>query len=171
MLAVSAGLHPAKRSFGQWAADNQSALQARLDEAAAQARQNAAVRQLLALFAALRAALQPVVNVWNALQAWYDGQYWKFIEFTEEETKRKWKWQHCTEAQKQFWVDAKAALTGFVMTVVYQALVPPSVFWAVLLPLHLAWILHDNMWTSPITLGILVMAPLKFVPWGGWRFF
>lgn len=52
-----------------------------------------------------------------------------------------------------------------VVTLAYQVFIPVSVACALAVPLYYAWALWDRWWLSPIFLGTLLMAPLKFVPW------
>lgn len=170
-LKVSAGLHPAQRSFGQFISDTQGRLQQRIDVTTSRALENGAVRAVVDALTELRRSLQPAVDVWHVLQRWYAVQYSNFIAFTEDETKRKWKWQRRTEAQQQFWRSVKAYITVFALTVGYEALAPVSVFWAILLPSHAAWVLYDRWYVSPVFLGMLALMPLKFVPWAPWAWF
>lgn len=51
-------------------------------------------------------------------------------------------------------------------TLAYQAFIPVSFFCAIVLPLYYSWVTRDRWWLSPVFLGMLAMAPLKFVPWG-----
>lgn len=65
-------------------------------------------------------------------------------------------------------------MTGFAgvfFTVVWEAIVPTSLFWALVPPLWLAWSLYDNWIASPFMLGLLIMLPLKFPPYGPIRVF
>lgn len=55
------------------------------------------------------------------------------------------------------------------MTVVWEVLVPVSFLWAVALPVHCAWSLYDRPIFNPITVGLLLMLPLKFYPGGPFR--
>lgn len=50
------------------------------------------------------------------------------------------------------------------MTFVWEFFAPISIFWAILLPCHMAWILFDRPELSPIALGLLLILPFKFVP-------
>jgi hypothetical protein len=49
-------------------------------------------------------------------------------------------------------------------------MVPVSFTLALLLPLYYSWVVWDRWWVSPVFIGMLVMAPFKFVPWG-WAYF
>ena len=60
-------------------------------------------------------------------------------------------------------------LAGIASVVLWEVLTPVSLALAVLPPLWVAWALHDNLLTSPILWGMLVMMPLKFVPGGPFR--
>ena len=59
---------------------------------------------------------------------------------------------------------------ALVCTLVYQAFVPVSFACAVALPLYYSWVVWDAWWLSPVFVGSLVMAPLKFAPWGWTQF-
>lgn len=47
----------------------------------------------------------------------------------------------------------------------YEAFVPVSLLVAVLIPLFYAGTLWETWYTSPVFLGLLLIAPVKFVPW------
>jgi hypothetical protein len=34
------------------------------------------------------------------------------------------------------------------------------------LPLYYSWVCWDRWWASPVLAGLVLMAPLKFAPWG-----
>ena len=54
----------------------------------------------------------------------------------------------------------------FACTLVYLAFTPLTFILSLVLPLYYSWIMYDHWWASPVLAGLLVMAPLKFVPWG-----
>lgn len=75
----------------------------------------------------------------------------------------------CLDNQSMFHTHCGAA--GVMFTVIWEAIVPTSVFWALIPPLWAAWTLYDNWIQSPFMLGLLIMLPLKFPPFGPWRWF
>ena len=48
---------------------------------------------------------------------------------------------------------------------------PTSIFLAWGPPLFLSWVLYDNWLMSPFTLGLLIIMPFKFPPFGTWTWF
>jgi hypothetical protein len=53
----------------------------------------------------------------------------------------------------------------FAATLVFEAFMPVAFVPAVLLPLWYAWVLWDDWWRSPVFLGLLLTAPMKWLPW------
>lgn len=58
-------------------------------------------------------------------------------------------------------------LVEMSLVMLYMALMPVSFILTVVLPGLYAWIMWDDWWKSPVFAAMLVMAPLKYVPWSG----
>eukprot|EP01024_Parvocaulis_polyphysoides_P017283 TRINITY_DN17640_c1_g1_i1.p1 TRINITY_DN17640_c1_g1~~TRINITY_DN17640_c1_g1_i1.p1 ORF type:complete len:224 (+),score=9.47 TRINITY_DN17640_c1_g1_i1:42-713(+) len=94
---------------------------------------------------------------------WYRDFKEDYSAFTMAEVKRQWKFRNHTELEKEYWIAVLLALRDIFLTMVWEAFVPVSWFWAVILPLVTAWIVYDHWYFSPITVGLLIMWPMKFV--------
>jgi hypothetical protein len=66
--------------------------------------------------------------------------------------------------ERNLWSDILSHIFMLGMTVVYMVVAPCSLFWAILVPLHLAWIMYDNFFANPVTLATVPMLALKFIP-------
>lgn len=122
----------------------------------------AAILQVLAL---LDRKLQPLYAVVEVLKQKAEELQESYNNFEAEETKRRWSWENKHEEEIRFWKAVPPYFFFLVCTVVYELFVPVSVLVALVLPLYYAWVGWDRWWVSPVFLGLLLITPLKFVPW------
>lgn len=92
-----------------------------------------------------------------------------YAHFVSEETKRKWKWSRQMDQETRFWRKILIFCWAVALTVVWEALVPVSVVWGILLPLVLQNVMYDRPLMNPITVALLLILPYKFCAGCAWR--
>jgi hypothetical protein len=81
---------------------------------------------------------------------------------------QEWKWRRQYHVEEQWWLSFFKGINLVALTLIYEAFVPCSLVLAVLVPMYFNVLMFDEWfkpWKSPITLGMLLAAPLKLVPW------
>lgn len=118
-----------------------------------------------------RPIVETYLRLWTIVQRWGQDRLHEYDDFCTQENMREWKWRRKNEAEWDMWRRIVLGAVGVMFTVIWEAIVPTSVFWALIPPLWAAWTLYDNWIQSPFMLGLLIMLPLKFPPFGPWRWF
>lgn len=125
---------------------------------------------LLAAIAAVRAALQPLFEFLSKLQQQWEAVSEAYNQFLAEETKSKWTWSKRNKKELALLAAFPPYTLALALTLIFQAFTPVSFLCCFILPWYYSWAVWDTWWLSPVFVGTILMAPLKFAPWG-WAYF
>jgi hypothetical protein len=137
-----------------------------LDARAARLASSPPLAAAAALAAALAARLAPLAALRAAWQRRADAAREDYNQFLAEETRRKWTWSKRNVAELALLNAVPPYAFFLAATLVWQAFTPVSLAFSLAAPLFLAWVAWDRWWLSPVAVGVLLTAPLKFAPWG-----
>ena len=93
-----------------------------------------------------------------------------YEQYLAEETKQRWSWEKRNRKEIALLERIPPYIGMVLVTLVYQAFIPLSLSFAVLLPLYFSWVLYDAWWASPIMLGMIIIAPWKFLVRASWHY-
>jgi len=111
--------------------------------------------------------LQPFLATWSGVTSAFEIVYNDYNTWIEWDLLRVWRWDD--QYSKEYGMIKRSPPYLVEMSVVlfYMALMPVSFTLTVVLPGLYAWIMWDDWWKSPVFAAMLVMTPLKYVPWSG----
>ena len=93
-----------------------------------------------------------------------------YEQYLAEETKERWSWEKRNRKEIALLERIPPYIGMVLVTLVYQAFIPLSLSFAVCLPLYFSWVLYDAWWASPIMLGMIIIAPWKFLVRASWNY-
>lgn len=128
--------------------------------------QLAVIQAITSMIAAAQSRLKPISDLYDRYQQWWKSINEEYNQFIALETKEKWTWSKMYSKELAFLRSIPPYILMLGATLVYHTLLPVSFSFSLILPLYLAWGSWDRWWLSPMFIGTLLMAPLKFPPWG-----
>eukprot|EP00803_Ostreobium_quekettii_P008245 evm.model.scf_2655.2 EVM.evm.TU.scf_2655.2 scf_2655:3992-6131(-) len=105
-----------------------------------------------------------VAWLWSNFGRMLEEFVFGYDDFCLQETKRVWQFKTEHADEMRFWGELLKSAYAFLVTLVYQLLVPPGIVRSVLIPVFVGFAVYDRWFTSPMALAVLVMAPFKFWP-------
>lgn len=123
------------------------------------------IKSFLSMIAAVQLRLKPLYDLFDRCQRWWKAVNEEYNQFIALETKEKWTWSKMYSKELALLASIPPYLLILGATLLYHALLPVSFTLSFVLPLYLSWGLWDRWWLSPLFIGTLIMAPLKFPPW------
>ena len=118
----------------------------------------------------LATSIDGVLRPLRARKAAFDDAFAAYMEDYEQylamETKARWSWEKRHRKELAMLASIPPFIGMTMATVLYEVFVPCSLGFAVLLPLYISWVLYDRWYLSPVVLGMVLIARLKFAPVG-----
>jgi hypothetical protein len=123
-----------------------------------------------ALLQQLASSVDGIFTPLRAKKAAFDDRLATVLEDYDQylamETKARWSWEKRHRKEMAMLASIPPFIGMTLATVLYEVFVPCSLGFAVLLPLYMSWVLYDRWYLSPMVLGMVLIARLKFAPVG-----